>query len=123
MASVRAFMAVFLRIGSHSGPGSLICQVYNLDIIPAQSRTTRETAMSAVLSSALADYTSAELRSVDELDTEIGRLVRKMNTECYRMLVLVREFDDRFGWKKWSFKSCAEWLAWRCSISASAARE
>jgi hypothetical protein len=37
--------------------------------------------------------------------------------------VLVREFDDRFGWKKWSFKSCAEWLAWRASITLSTARE
>ena len=39
------------------------------------------------------------------------------------MLVLVREFDDRFGYAKWTFKSCAEWLAWRCGISLSAARE
>jgi len=39
------------------------------------------------------------------------------------MLVLVREFDDRFAWKKWSFKTCAEWLAWRSEISLSAARE
>jgi len=35
----------------------------------------------------------------------------------------VREFDDRFGWRKWSFKSCAEWLAWRSEIGLSAARE
>jgi len=35
----------------------------------------------------------------------------------------VREFDDRFGWMKWSFKTCAEWLAWRCSLSPSTARE
>jgi uncharacterized protein DUF222 len=79
--------------------------------------------MSAVLSRPLADYTSVDLRSVDELDAAIGRLVRQMNSECYRMLVLVCEFDDRFGWKKWSFKNCAEWLAWRSSISPSAARE
>ena len=46
-----------------------------------------------------------------------------MNADSYRMLVLVREFDDRFGWKKWSFKSCAEWVAWRCGICSSAARE
>ena len=46
-----------------------------------------------------------------------------MNADSYRMLVLVREFDDRFGWKKWTYKSCAEWLAWRASISLSAARE
>jgi hypothetical protein len=35
----------------------------------------------------------------------------------------VREFDDRFGWAKWSFPNCAEWLAWRCGLSLSAARE
>jgi hypothetical protein len=37
--------------------------------------------------------------------------------------VLVREFDDRLGWAKWSFPSCADWLSWRCQISLSAARE
>jgi hypothetical protein len=79
--------------------------------------------MSAVMSRPSADYTATELRSIDELDAAIGRLVRQMNAECYRMLVLVREFDDRFGWRKWSFKSCAEWLAWRSEIGLSAARE
>jgi hypothetical protein len=46
-----------------------------------------------------------------------------MNSECYQMLVFVRELDDRFGWKQWSYKNCAEWLAWRSEISLSAARE
>ena len=80
--------------------------------------------MSAVMSRSDADfYTSSDDRSVDELDAAIGRLVRQMNADSYRMLILVREFDDRFGWKKWTFKCCAEWLAWRSSISLSAARE
>jgi hypothetical protein len=80
--------------------------------------------MSAVRSRLAPDcYTSTETRSVDELDVAIGRLVRQMNADSYRLLVLVREFDDRFGWKKWSFKTCAEWLAWRASLSLSAARE
>jgi hypothetical protein len=80
--------------------------------------------MSAVMSRAAVDfYTPTYDRSVDELDAAIGRLVRQMNVDSYRMLVLVREFDDRFGWKKWTFKSCAEWLAWRSSISLSTARE
>ena len=79
--------------------------------------------MSAVMSRPLADYTATDLRSIDELDAAIGRLVRQMNVHSYRMLVLVREFDDRFGWKKWSFKCCAEWLAWRCSFELSTARE
>jgi hypothetical protein len=39
------------------------------------------------------------------------------------MLMLVREFDDRLGWQKWSMRGCAEWLAWRCDLSLSAARE
>ena len=56
-------------------------------------------------------------RSIDELDTAICRLARNLNVESYRMLVLVREFDDRFGWHKWSFPNCAEWLAWRCGLS------
>ena len=79
--------------------------------------------MSTVMSRPLADYTSTELRSIDELDAAIGRLARQMNSECYQMLELVREFDDRFAWKKWSFKSCAEWLAYRTEICLSAARE
>jgi len=80
--------------------------------------------MSTVMSRPAAGfYTSTDPRSVDELDAAIGRLVRQMNADSYRMLMLVREFDDRFGWKKWSFKTCAEWLSWRAGISLSPARE
>jgi len=61
--------------------------------------------------------------TTDELDVEICRLARQMNAETYRLLLLVRDFDDRFGWAKWGLKSCAEWLAWRCGLSLSAARE
>lgn len=62
-------------------------------------------------------------RSIDELDAAICRLAGRINAVNYRLLVLVREFDDRMGWAKWSFPSCAEWLSWRCQISLSAARE
>ena len=80
--------------------------------------------MSAVMSRPDLD-TAASFhdRSVDDLDQAICSLVRQMNAQSYRMLELVRDFDDRFGWMKWSFPSCAEWLAWRCGISLSAARE
>ena len=37
--------------------------------------------------------------------------------------MLVREFDERYGWQKWGLPNCAEWLAWRCGVSLSAARE
>ena len=62
-------------------------------------------------------------RSIDELDRAIRTLAREMNTQTYRLLVLVRELDDRFGWQQWGMRSCAEWLAWRCDLSLSAARE
>ena len=62
-------------------------------------------------------------RSIDELDAAICRLSSRINAVNYRLLLLVREFDDRMGWAKWSFPSCAEWLSWRCGISLSAARE
>jgi hypothetical protein len=61
--------------------------------------------------------------SIDDLDRAITKLARQMNAETYRMLVLVRTFDERYGWAKWGCASCAEWLAWRCGLSVSAARE
>jgi hypothetical protein len=81
--------------------------------------------MSAVLTSAVRDSSNdpTQHSSIDELDRAICSLVRVMNAECYRMLVLVREFDDRMGFSKWTFATCAEWVAWRCGISLSAARE
>jgi len=66
---------------------------------------------------------SAATRSIDDLDLAIRSLAREMSTQTYRLLVLVRELDDRFGWQKWGMRSCAEWLAWRCDLSLSAARE
>src|SRR5215831_7949800 len=62
-------------------------------------------------------------RSIDDLDLEIRRLARRMNVESYRMLVLIRDFDDRFGFAKWGLRNCAEWFAWSCGLSLSAARE
>src|SRR5688572_7637414 len=37
-------------------------------------------------------------RSIDELDAAICRLAGRINAVNYRLLVLVREFDDRMGW-------------------------
>jgi hypothetical protein len=82
-----------------------------------------ETAMSAVTDAVPSPSRTRPDRSIDQLDAEICRLASRVNAVNYRLLVLVREFDDRLGWAKWSFPSCAEWLSWRCGISVSAARE
>ncbi len=68
-------------------------------------------------------FAASEDLSVDDLDRAITQLAQHMNAETYRMLVLVREFDARFGWAKWGCASCADWLAWRCGLSPGAARE
>ena len=62
-------------------------------------------------------------QTIDALDAAILRLSQRMNAAEYELACLVREFDDRLGWAKWSFRNCAEWLAWRCGLSISAARE
>jgi len=61
--------------------------------------------------------------SIDELDRSIVSLSFLMNSCCYELLLLIREFDERVGWLKWGLSSCAEWLHWRCDLSMSAARE
>src|SRR5690606_25464874 len=63
------------------------------------------------------------LSSIDELDAAICTLARQLNAETYRLLLLVREFDDRRGWEKSGCRNCAEWFAFRCQLSLSAARE
>ena len=79
--------------------------------------------MSTFTSSAAAQSATTTQHSIDDLDVAICRLARHLNAESYQLLMLVRDFDERFGWAKWSFPNCAEWLAWRCSVSVSAARE
>jgi len=79
--------------------------------------------MSAVADAVPSASTSVPDRSIDELDAAICRLASRIHAFNYQLLVLVREFDDRMGWAKWSFPSCVEWLSWRCGISLATARE
>ena len=79
--------------------------------------------MSTYSSRSAAANVPAANRSIDDLDAAICTLARQMNAQTYRLLMLVREFDDRLGWAKWGLRNCAEWLAWRCGLSLSAARE
>jgi hypothetical protein len=62
-------------------------------------------------------------QDIDELDRAIVSLSAHINAASYELLVLIRRFDERGGWVKWSFPNCAEWLHWRCDLSMSAARE
>ena len=60
---------------------------------------------------------------VDELDRDILSLCNRINAATFELLVLIREFDERAGWVQWGLSNCAEWLAWRCDLSMTAASE
>ena len=73
----------------------------------------------------MVDCTSGcvEPRTIDELDEAIASRAAQINAITYQFLVLVREFDERAGFLRWSFSSSAEWLHWRCELSPQAARD
>lgn len=56
------------------------------------------------------------------LGDEIAELAAHLHAATYRLLVLVREFDQRGGWHT-GFRSCAHWLSWRTGIAMGPARE
>jgi hypothetical protein len=58
----------------------------------------------------------------DHLGDEIARLSAQVDVAIARLLALIREFDERRGWRS-GFRSCADWLAWRVGLDLGAARE
>ena len=66
---------------------------------------------------------TADLTTIEDLDRRILDLCTGINAATYELLVMIREFDERAGWLQWALHNCAEWLAWRCDLSMSTARE
>jgi len=62
-------------------------------------------------------------RKLAEIESEITELAAHIHAATYRLLELLREFDEREGWGGAGLKSCAHWLNWKCGISLGAARE
>lgn len=75
---------------------------------------------------------NALIRSPSELDDvartnaladEIATLSARLQASDYRLLVLIREFDESGGWVQQGAKTCAHWLSWRIGLDGGAARE
>ena len=64
-----------------------------------------------------------DLTPIDDLDQNIVNLCTRINAATYELLVMIREFDERVGFLQWGLENCAEWLAWRCDLSMTTARE
>jgi hypothetical protein len=58
-----------------------------------------------------AGRTSVETE-LERLGDEIAELASHLHAGTYRLLVRLREFDQREGWSG-GFRSCAHWLSWR----------
>ncbi|MBS3748017.1 MAG: DUF222 domain-containing protein [Wenzhouxiangellaceae bacterium] len=69
------------------------------------------------------DPAASTPRDLHEIESEITELAAHIHAAMYRLLELVREFDQREGWGGPGLKSCAHWLNWKCGIGLGAARE
>ncbi len=75
--------------------------------------------MSAAARSAPLDAPSP----AESLGAEITRLCSYLYAAEYRLLKLIREFDEREYWASHGFSSCAHWLNVKCGLGMNAARE
>ena len=57
------------------------------------------------------------------LETQITQLTAHIHAATYRLLELIREYDDSQAWFGPGLSSCAHWLNWKCGINLGAARE
>lgn len=62
-------------------------------------------------------------RELDALGDRIAELSAHIQAATFRLLTLIREFDQREGWHAHGARSCAHWLAWRTGLDLGAARE
>ncbi|NNE35772.1 MAG: DUF222 domain-containing protein [Rhodothermales bacterium] len=62
-------------------------------------------------------------KDTEQLGEEITELSAYIYAATYRLLVLIREFDEQEGWHQPGLCSCAHWLNFKCGIGMNAARE
>lgn len=62
-------------------------------------------------------------RDLRQVEDEITQLAAHLAAATYRLLTLIREFDERGGWSGAGLRSCAHWLNWKCGTALGAARE
>jgi hypothetical protein len=72
-----------------------------------------------------AHYAQANLRQhhIEHLENQITELAAHIDAAIFRLLELVREYDECEGWGGKGLISCAHWLNWKCGIDMGTARE
>jgi hypothetical protein len=59
----------------------------------------------------------------ESLADQITELAAHIHAATFRLLELIREFDECEGWAGEGVLSCAHWLNWKCGMAMGAARE
>ncbi len=62
-------------------------------------------------------------RRSEALGNQITELCGYINAATYRLLDMIRQFDQEGLWEPDGVCSCAHWLNWKCGIGMNAARE
>ena len=78
--------------------------------------------MSADQHSIIQNHTEIELPP-DVLEQRIAELSAYIEAATYRLLYLVRQYDEREAWATGGFRTCAHLLSFRTGIDLGAARE
>ena len=60
---------------------------------------------------------------IKKLENGITELSAHIYAATFRLLELIREYDECQGWAEPGLRSCAHWLNWKCGIGMGAARE
>src|SRR6056297_115966 len=63
----------------------------------------------------------ARQRRAAKLEDEIASLASHIHAATYRLIAMLRVFDELDGWQGWP--TPAHWLQWRCGFSLNASRE
>lgn len=61
--------------------------------------------------------------SDDNLGDQIALLSTQIDAATYRLLTLIREFDNQQTWAELDCLSCAHWMSWRLGMATSTARD
>jgi len=66
---------------------------------------------------------TTSMHDLTSLADEITTLCGHLDAAEFRLLELIRRFDEVAPWGLWEMKSCAQSLNWKCGIGLGAARE
>lgn len=69
------------------------------------------------------DHGNSDADHRQQLENQITELAAHIHAATFRLLELIREFDEIEGWAGPGMNSCAHWLNWKCGIDLGAARE